>query len=79
MGVIILLITLILISFIFGYVAKRFLRHYRKLYQERQKKDIKWYFHLRLSLLIIIAGFCFNAMAALVGGGYVALRWISNM
>jgi len=78
MGVLILLIALILIIFIFGYAAKIFLRHYRKLYQEGQKRDIKWYSQLRLSLSIIIAGFYFNAMMALIGIGYVVVRWLSN-
>ena len=86
MGIIILIIVLIFISFVFAFAAKTFLRYYRKLnhsknklYLDHQKEHLKWSSYLRFSLPIIIAGFCFNTMAALIGAAYVTVRWLSNL
>ena len=82
MGIIILVIVLMFMSFVFAFSAKTSLRYYRKLsnsknkfYLDHQEEHSKWYSYLRFSLPIIIAGFCFNTMAALIGAAYVTVRW----
>ncbi len=86
MKIIILVIVLMFISYVFAFAAKTLLRYYRKLshaknkfYPDNKEEHSKWYSYLRFSLPIIIAGFCFNTMAALIGAAYVTVRWLSNL
>jgi len=86
MRIIILVIVLMFMSLVFAFSAKTLLRYYRKLsrsknkfYLDYQEEHSKWYSYLRFSLPIIIAGFCFNTMAALIGAAYVTVRWLSNL
>ena len=85
MGIIALLVVLAMITYAFIRATIALVRYYKQLSDPDndasmayREKHPGWHSYMRLSLPVIITGFCFSALSAAAGFVYVIVRWVSE-